>query len=545
MPDRRMVDASGFSMRARQDVPRSRFEYRRGYKTTFDMAKLIPFFVEEILPGDSLKIDMTGLCRLATPLVPIMDNIFLDSFFFFVPNRLVWSNWERFMGEQATTADSTQFTIPSISIASTSATVGTPENYMGIIAAAGADTYTINALPFRGMNLIWNDWFRDQDLQDPVTVETDDGPDTIGQYTLLRRNKPPDYFTSCRPWPQKPVTGSAATTTFNTNIFTPGGEFANSLSMGTQGAGAPITGLGFESGTSPGTGASILETGSRTVTYASAWRTDEDTLFARVGAGNFPDIRLLVNDLRTAVQLQHLMEKNARGGTRYAEWVREQFGVNPEDARLQRPEYLGGGRSFIHINPVAQTSASDISGSATVLGELAAVGTGVVQGHGFSSSFTEHGHVIGFLCVTAEQSYQAGVHRMWHRRTMYDIYVPALANLPEQAVLSRELWVDGSANDDTVFGYQERWAEYKMPLNMVTGGFQSHSATPLDQWHLAEHMASRPSLNSAFIEHDPPVDRVLQVDTIEGEQLLWDSNLHYTWVRCMPMFSIPGVTGRL
>jgi len=260
------------------------------------------------------------------------------------------------------------------------------------------------------------------------------------------------------------------------------------------------------------------------------------------GTGAWPEIRVLVNDLRTAAQVQALIERNARGGTRYAELVRAHFGVMSPDARLQRPEYLGGGRTYVSINPVAQTSETSANG---VLGELAAIGTAVAR-HGFSASFTEHGHVLGFLSVRSNLTYQRGVNRMWFRRTVYDHYFPSLAHLGEQAILSKEIWVDGTANDDLVFGYQERWAEYKYKPSITSGSFNSNNvATPLDTWHLAEAFASRPTLNSDFIEDATPLDRVLQVAAFLDEQVLVDASFKLRWVRAMPMFSIPGVGARL
>jgi len=533
----RSVDASRYAMVPRAEVPRSAFDISHAYKTTFDAGLLIPVLVQEILPGDSMRVQMTAFARLSTAIVPIMDNLHLESFFFFVPNRLTWTNWERFMGEQLTITDSTDFLVPQVSIAGTDLTIGSIFDYMGLTLNGQAGPLLVNALPFRAYNLIWNDWFRDQDLQDPIVTPLTEGPDAASSYALLRRGKRHDYFTTCRPWPEKP---SAVTDSGGFNPLVPGGRFT--LPPGA--VGAPVTGIGSTAGTAGSV--AVRETGGRQRTYDHRFTSSNTTVLA-TGLDGFPNVRVLINDIRTANQIQRLMERNARSGTRYAEIIRDLWGVTSPDARLQRPEYLGGGRTQVTVNPVAQTSATGQTGSTTVLGELAGVGTAVMSGHSFSSSFTEHGFVIGMVQVRADLTYQQGIERMWNRRTRYDHYVPQLAHLGEQAVLRREIFSVGSAADLTVFGYQGRWDEYRNKPNRVTGHFSSLSPDTLDVWHLAQQFESAPLLNAAFVEDRPPVDRVLALDSAEfpNQQFLLDAIFDMRMVRCMPMFSIPGLGERL
>lgn len=536
----RSVDASRFAMVPRSDVPRSAFEVPTGHRTTFAAGRIVPLYVDEVLPGDSVRVKMTAFARLATPIVPVMDNIILESFFFFVPNRLVWTNWEKFMGEQANPADTTAYLIPQISI--TDDSIGTLADYFGVTMNGTAETeMLVNALPFRGYNLIWNEWFRDQDLQDPVVVDVDDGPDAQADYGTLQRGKRHDYFTSARPWPQKPI---------NTLQLTSGDPFIPGGNMLLPQSGAPVTGVGQLAGAvGVAAGTPAKWTGGRLEAPVNEFQGGVIMKATGTGAGAFPDVRVLVNDIRTAVAVQAMMERNSRSGTRYSEIVRAHFGVTSPDARLQRPEYLGGGRAHITVNPVAQTSASGATGTTTVLGELAGVATVVASDHGFSQSFTEHGYVFGFVSARADLSYQNGTNRMWFRRTQFDFYWPGLAHLGEQAILSRELYSLGdfdAAGDVSVFGYQERWSEYKYKPSRISGAFRSTHATPLDMWHLAQNFYPvRPVLNEEFIVEAPPMDRVLQVATTFDQQFLIDSYFAVRMVRPMPMFSIPGFGPRL
>jgi len=544
----RPVEATRFAMVPRQDVPRSAFDVQHRHKTTFDAGNLVPIYVDEVLPGDSHRLNMTAFCRLATPIVPMMDDLELQTWFFFVPNRLLWEHWERFMGQQETPSDTTQFLTPYIELVNADLAPGSLGDYFGLTLNGSGNTLRVSAFPFRAYNRIWNDWFRDEDLQIPLAVNIDDGPDVFagGDYALMNVGKRHDYFTSARPWPQKPnqIDWLPSASTFNNLGLNAGlgqGGFTKGP-FGSEGVGAPIMGIGTNT-TSDAGAVSMNMTGSRTGIYDETYRGDD--VIVRATPFDTPDIRVLVNDLRTASMVQQMLERNARGGTRYAELVRSHFGVISPDARLQRPELLGGGRTMIHINPVAQTSASGATGTTTKLGELAAIGSGMATGHGFSSSFTEHGWIIGLATVRSYLTYQQGNARMWNRRTQFDFYWPGLAHLGEQAVLSQEIYADGSSDDVDVFGYQERWAEYKYKASRTSGFFRSTVATPLDMWHLAEKFLARPVLNNLFVLEDPPVDRVAQVATQFGEQFLFDSLFDVRKVMCMPMFSIPGMGARL
>jgi len=510
-----------FSQVPKAEIPRSKFDRSCGYKTTFDAGWLVPVFVDEALPGDTFNCHMTAFGRLATPLHPFMDNMYMDSFFFAVPIRLIWNNWQKFNGEQVDPGDSIDFLVPQITT-----TAGWTENslsdYFGL--PTGVAGLTHSSLWHRAYNLIYNEWFRDQNLQDSVVVDKDDGPDTETDYVLLRRGKRHDYFTSALPWPQK-------------------GDSVD-LPLGTS---APVTGIGNLNQTYGTSNAVVYETdASSTTTYVNSdvvntdWYIEEDPNNA-----GYPNIRAdlsaataaTINQLRQSFQIQKLLERDARGGTRYTEIIRAHFGVTSPDARLQRPEYLGGGSTPINVNPIAQTSAT--ASEPTPQGNLAAMGTINVSGHGFVKSFTEHCVIIGLVSVRADLNYQQGLDRMWSRSTRYDFYWPALSNIGEQSVLNKEIFSDGSANDDAVFGYQERYAEYRYKPSKITGSMRSSAAAPLDTWHLAQDFSTLPVLNASFIEEDPPVDRVIAVPS--EPHILFDSYFKLHCARPMPVNAIPGL----
>lgn len=506
-------------------IPRSTFDRSHSYKTTFDAGYLIPVYCDEVLPGDTFKLNLTGFARLSTPTYPVMDNMFLDTFFFFVPNRLVWSNWQKLCGEQVDPGDSIAYTTPVINDVNNEANQSLLD-YFGIPTQVAAN-YSVNALPFRAYNLIWNEWFRDQNLQDSVTINRDDGPDSVADYALLRRGKRHDYFTSALPWLQK-------------------GDSVQ-LSLGTQ---APVYGIGAGDTTWATGPASAYETdGTGADSYAkykilnaagasNVFYAEEDT--SNTG---YPNIRAdlksatasTVNELRQAIQVQRLLERDARSGTRYTEIVQSHFGVTSADARLQRPEYLGGGHTPVNITPIARTDSSP--------GALGAMGTVGFRGHGFVKSFTEHGFVIGLACVRADLTYQEGLDKMYSRTTRYDYYWPTLAHLGEQAVLNREIYIDaatiGAGTDDDVFGYQERYAEYRYKPSKITGKFRSNDAASLDAWHLGIEFGSTPTLDATFIVENPPVDRVIVTAT--EPHFIYDSFVNLKCTRAMPVYSIPGL----
>ena len=547
------MDSSRFSMIPRADIPRSTFVTTHTHKSTFSASYLIPIHVDEVLPGDVHQGNVTIFARLATPLFPIMDQLSLETFFFFVPNRLIWTNWVKMMGERQNPSDSISFTVPQIQspaggfAPTTAGPASVPSiwDYMGIPCAGqipGGNTIDVNALPFRAYNLIYNEWFRDQDLTPSSNqpVNTGNGPDNPVDYFVWARNKKHDYFTSARPWPLKggvevtlPLSGQAPVK--GIGLYT--ANASNAVSPNLKETGYVGAGISYPFYLTPATNAWAIKT-----SQAAAGGTPE--IYADLASATGATI----NALRLAVQTQRLLERDARSGTRYTELLRAHFGVTPEDARLQRPEYIGGGSTPVQTQTIPQTSATGLTGGTSPLGALGAAAT-ASDSHSFSYHATEHGYIIGIANVVGEITYQQGLHRMWTRKTRYDFYWPVFAHLGEQAIRNDEIYAIGgvTGQDLLTFGYQERWAEYRYRPSRVSGLFRSTSTGTIDPWHLAQKFNVLPTLNTAFIT-DPTASvlpRALAAGTqANGLQILFDSFWRIKTTRAMPMYSVPGMMDR-
>ncbi len=530
-----MKPQHSFSKVPKADIPRSQFDRSHGLKTAFDVDYLIPIFVDEVLPADTFKLNMSAFARLSTPIYPIMDNLFLDTFFFFVPNRLLWDNWEKFCGYQENPFDTTDYLVPVMpSPSSTGYDEQSLSDYLGL--PTKVPDYEHISLYHRAYNLIYNEWFRDQNLIDSVVVDTDDGPDDPADYILLKRGKRHDYFTSCLPWPQKgdsvslPLTGPAP-------VFGDG----NALGIWD---GTTRYGLLEDSGgdLSALTGAYSEDVGTSGVNTGTAPTDFEALGIVQSGVSglyaNLTNVTAAtINELRQSFQIQKLLERDARGGTRYFEILQSHYGVTSPDSRLQRPEYLGGGSSRININPIAQTSATDAQPSP--LGTLSAFGTTSATGHGFNKSFVEHGIILGLANVRGDLNYQQGLNRAFSRTDRWSYFWPALSHIGEQAVLNKEIYLQNTSADEDVFGYQERYAEYRYKPSQITGVFRSNATASLDAWHIAQDFAALPVLNQSFIEQAMPIDRVLSVT--DEPDLLFDAFFDLKCTRPMPMYGVPGL----
>lgn len=513
-----------FAQIPKANVARSSFNRSHAVKDTIDFDILNPMYVDEVLPGDTINLNLKSFARLATQVVPLMDNMYMDYFFFFVPTRLVWDNWEKFNGAQDDPGDSTDFLIPQVVAGAGGFAVGSMFDKLGV--PTDVPNLSVNCLPFRCVNLIYNEWFRDQNLINSKTLFTGDGPDPTGHFSLDKRAKKHDYFTSCLPWPQK---GSAVTLPLGSSA--PVVANGNTIQMEGTGTSAVID-VGWSSTTgvtgftgSPNNG-ELLEFGPETGLQADLSSATAST----------------INAIREAFMVQSLLELDARGGTRYVEIIKAHFNVISPDFRLQRPEFLSSGTTMINQHPVPQTSQTS---GANYQADLAAFSTSSNMGNriGFTKSFTEHGYVIGIVQARADITYQQGLHRMWSRSTRYDFYWPKLQELGEQAVLNSEIYCTGTATDDDVFGYQERFADYRYKPSEIRGQFRSTYSSPLDVWHLAEEFGTAPALNGTFIESNTPIDRSL---TVGGSypHLLVDLFFDIKHARPMMTYGIPATLGR-
>ncbi len=524
------------------DISRSKFIRSSSVKTSFNTGELIPFYVDEVLPGDTFSIDDSKVVRMSTLLTPIMDNLYLDTYYFFVPSRLCWQHWREFNGENTESAwyPSVEYSIPQITSPSGGWTVGTIADYMGI--PIGVENLSVSSLPFRAYALICNEWFRDENLTDPLFVDLSDttisGSNGNTAEDIVKGGKPfkvakyHDYFTSCLPSPQKgpdvllPLGDEAPVTSTTNNFWLLGKN------------GTPFT-LSYN----PSAGGVNPENKYPTLYPLNAQAPASPTEITVNPGKLIVDLSNAtgssINQLRLAFQIQKLYEKDARGGTRYTEILRSHFGVTSPDARLQRPEYLGGSRKPINVTQVVQNSAT-IPDSPQ--GNTSAYSATIDSENAFTKSFVEHGFVIGLCCVRYDHTYQQGIERFWSRKNRFDFYWPVFANIGEQAVLNKEIYAQGTAEDEEVFGYQEAWADYRYKPSRCSGYMRSTAPTSLDVWHLGDHYSSRPSLSDSWIREDGSiVDRVLAVTSEASHQFFADIYVKNVSVRPMPVYSIPGL----
>lgn len=534
-PQRGLASQADTATIENAQVPRSKFLNVWTRKTAFDAGKLIPILCDEILPGDHMQYEVTAYIRMSTPLFPMFDGQRVDTHFFFVPNRIVWANWIRFMGEQDTPGASIAFTVPRVPTTLGGDPVGSIYDHFNVPVLGqivGGGSQQINALPFRAYNLIYNQWFRDENLSVAAAFTTADGPDTNSWYNILKRSKSHDYFTSALPWPQK----------FTAPLVPIGGL-------------APVTGIGKLNQNFSGPGSTYFTTaGTETFTFASgpidltaansnwyikgtAATSGSPQIYADLALASGVDI----NQLRQAWMVQGLLERDARGGTRYVELLRSHWGVISPDFRLQRPEYIGGGQSQLTITPIAQTAPT----TGVPLGAIGGAGTAAGQ-HRASYAATEHGYIIGLISVKSELSYQQGLERHWKRQTRFDYAWPELVGLGEQAILQMEIYCTGAPADFNVWGYQERYQEYRTKQSEVTGIMRSTAASTIDQWHLAEKFLVAPGLNQTFVEENPPMTRILAAAALaNGQQYLADIQYRRTAIRPLPTHGTPVTMGRM
>lgn len=542
----------------RIDMSRSTFDRSASVKTSFNVGDIVPFFLEEVLPGDTFNVHSSKVVRMQTLLTPMMDNVYLDTYYFFVPNRLVWNHWKEFNGENTESAwiPQTEYSIPQITAPTGGWDVGTLADYFGL--PTGVAGISVSALPFRAYALVMNEWFRDQNLQDPLVVPVDDATvQGVNSGTFVsdvaKGGKPyiaakyHDYFTSCLPSPQKgpDVTLSVASEgnlpVYALNDIVPDSSKSSFIKFNTP-FGSSLAGkdiplkVGFFAGSDIGISRGYAE--DAVVSGNNAGALSPVNLWAQ-SSGNA--IVATINQLRMAFQIQKLYERDARGGTRYIEVLKSHFGVTSPDARLQRPEYLGGNRIPINVNQVIQQSGTG-AGADTPQGTVVGMSQTTDSHADFIKSFTEHGYIIGVMVARYDHTYQQGIERHWSRKKRFDFYWPVFANIGEQAVKNKEIFAQGTAEDDQVFGYQEAWSDYRYKPNRVTGEMRSAYTQSLDVWHLADDYDKLPALSESWIREDKnTVDRVLAVKSTVSNQLFADIYIKNRATRPMPMYSIPGL----
>lgn len=531
------------------DIARSTFRRDHSVKLSFNVGDVIPFYVDEVLPGDTFQLKTSMVARLQTLLTPMMDNLYLDTYFYFVPNRIVWQHWRELMGENTQSAwiPKTEYSVPQVTAPSGGWSIGSIADYMGI--PTGVANLSVNALPFRAYALIMNEWFRDENLSDPLNIPVDDATlggsngtnyitDVVKGGMPFKAAKFHDYFTSALPAPQK---GPDVTISVSGGSNYPVRTFAEDVSGSSDVPlhirtfdQMPYNVVGVNKSASPEPGAlwatvSTVSGNAAPFVPTNLWAVNDGSVSATT-----------INQLRMAFQIQKLYEKDARGGTRYIEILKSHFGVTSPDARLQRPEYLGGNRIPVNINQVVQSSATQSSG--TPLGDTAAFSV-TTDVHGdFIKSFVEHGFVIGVMVARYDHTYQQGLERFWSRRDRLDYYFPVFANIGEQPILNKEIYAQGTAQDNEVFGYQEAWADYRYKPSRVAGEMRSKAPTSLDVWHLADEYTTLPKLSDAWIREDKTnVDRVLAVTSSVSNQMFADLYIQCKATRPMPVYSIPGL----